>query len=224
MLPEDELQELAADIKQNGLLEPIKTSQGQLIDGRNRLAACEIAGVEPRFEELDGRVEDLDSYIWSINGPRRHLTKSQKAVCWAIRNPETRQGKKTTSPLSGEVGREFLRMARMVLAVLPELAVLVRDGAVSLNEAHEKAQEQRKAGASAEIKLKELRAKSPDLAALVDEERMPLAEAWAAHSQRLENRASELRAAHRNLESVLTCFSTSTFWRKTSPSKPSTSV
>ena len=43
-----ELRELAADIKANGLHEPLTlTPDGLLLDGRNRMLACEMAGVEP---------------------------------------------------------------------------------------------------------------------------------------------------------------------------------
>jgi hypothetical protein len=51
MLADDELEELAADIKANGLRFPIiRDKAGKtLIDGRNRLVACEIAGVKPDF-------------------------------------------------------------------------------------------------------------------------------------------------------------------------------
>jgi hypothetical protein len=54
-LSDDELQALADDIRHNGLLNPIVTLDGQILDGRNRLAACKIAGVQPRFVEWDGK-------------------------------------------------------------------------------------------------------------------------------------------------------------------------
>jgi ParB-like chromosome segregation protein Spo0J len=48
MMTDEELADLAADIKANGLLHPIVVDkEGALIDGRNRARACEIAGVEP---------------------------------------------------------------------------------------------------------------------------------------------------------------------------------
>jgi ParB-like chromosome segregation protein Spo0J len=84
MLPGDELAALAADIKQNGLRFPIVLdAEGKtLIDGRNRLKACEIAGVEPRFERLNG--EDPKAFIVSANLARRDMSKGQKAIALAI--------------------------------------------------------------------------------------------------------------------------------------------
>jgi hypothetical protein len=48
-----DLAELAADIKANGLREPVGLWDGAIIDGRNRYKACKIAGVEPVFKGLD---------------------------------------------------------------------------------------------------------------------------------------------------------------------------
>lgn len=86
LMPEAELRALAADIRENGLREPILMFDGQVIDGRNRLVACHLAGVEPRFEPWQpGHDEDTPTtYIWSRNGVRRHLTQSQKAALAAI--------------------------------------------------------------------------------------------------------------------------------------------
>jgi ParB family chromosome partitioning protein len=33
---------------------PVVRYQGKILDGRNRLLACERAGVEPRFEDFEG--------------------------------------------------------------------------------------------------------------------------------------------------------------------------
>jgi ParB-like chromosome segregation protein Spo0J len=46
MMAPEQLAELAEDIKTNGLRVPIKRMRdGACIDGRNRLRACEMAGV-----------------------------------------------------------------------------------------------------------------------------------------------------------------------------------
>jgi len=74
-----EFDELVADIRKHGLIEPITTFKGQILDGRNRLRACEAAGVEPKFVEWDGK-GDPEWWIFSKNIPRRHLTASQRAA------------------------------------------------------------------------------------------------------------------------------------------------
>lgn len=78
MLTEDELNTLAEDIKENGLRNPIVTYEGQVLDGRNRLKACELAGVEPLFVEYQG--DDPIAFIVSLNLNRRHLEAGQRAA------------------------------------------------------------------------------------------------------------------------------------------------
>lgn len=76
MLTDAELHELSDSIKKEGLINPCIKQGDILIDGRNRLAACKIAKVEPRFEEYKG--ESPVSFIMGANLARRHLDKSQK--------------------------------------------------------------------------------------------------------------------------------------------------
>jgi len=78
-MSQEELRELAADIKERGLLNPIVLVGNQILDGRNRLAACELAGVEPRFLQWDGKGSPTE-WVISQNLFRRHLTSSQRAV------------------------------------------------------------------------------------------------------------------------------------------------
>jgi hypothetical protein len=55
MMPDDALDELATDIKANGLLHPSYWMRDDTsIDGRNRLETCKRAKVEPKFETLNG--------------------------------------------------------------------------------------------------------------------------------------------------------------------------
>src|SRR4051812_41618555 len=91
MMTDEELAELADDIKENGLIHPIVLdSDGVLIDGRNRLRACEIAEVAPTFTALNGH--DAAAFIVSANLERRNLTKGQQAVALAMIYPAPGKG------------------------------------------------------------------------------------------------------------------------------------
>jgi hypothetical protein len=46
---DEEMEKLAADIKENGLVDDIVLYDEQVPDERNRLTACLMAEVEPRF-------------------------------------------------------------------------------------------------------------------------------------------------------------------------------
>jgi hypothetical protein len=83
MMDSDELEKLANDVRENGLLEPVVLYHGQILDGRNRLAACELAGVRPRFTEVDGDVPSPTLFVVSKNLHRRHLTASQRGAIGA---------------------------------------------------------------------------------------------------------------------------------------------
>ena len=54
MMDEGKLSELADDIRKNGQLVPVWLYEGKIIDGRNRWAACKIAGVTPKTQEYTG--------------------------------------------------------------------------------------------------------------------------------------------------------------------------
>jgi DNA-binding CsgD family transcriptional regulator len=85
----DQLNDLAEDIKENGLVSPVAVWQAdpdsplQLLDGRNRLDAFEIATSPGRMDPLE-IAKTLDSsvdpyaYVMSANLKRRHLTTKQK--------------------------------------------------------------------------------------------------------------------------------------------------
>lgn len=141
LLGEVELAELADDIRENGLRFPIIVdADGQLLDGRNRMRACEIAGVEPTFETYVG---DPLAYIVSANVARRHLTAGQRAIGVAMIYPEPfqRGGRKDRGAMSrdvtlSDVTRQRLHVARAVLRFSPVLAEAVKSGAMTLDEAH----------------------------------------------------------------------------------------
>jgi hypothetical protein len=76
LMSETELKELAEDIKTYGLRSPItRDKDGVILEGRNRLLACERIGATPRFETFTG---EAVPFIISANIRRRHLTPAQK--------------------------------------------------------------------------------------------------------------------------------------------------
>ena len=82
----EELAALVTDIKEHGLLEPIVTLNGEILDGRNRYRACQEAGISPTFREYRGN--GALTYVISKNVKRRHLTESQLTVLALEIEPE----------------------------------------------------------------------------------------------------------------------------------------
>lgn len=84
LLPDDQLQELADDIRLRGLIEPVVTIEGSgtvmILDGRNRYRACVLAGVEPRTVAWDGSGGSPSGFVLAKNIHRRHLTPAQRAA------------------------------------------------------------------------------------------------------------------------------------------------
>jgi len=80
-LDEENLDELADDIREYGQQVAIETLDGKIIDGRRRQLACQKAGVQPTYRAV--QVSDPIAYVVSLNIHRRHLTPSQRAMCAA---------------------------------------------------------------------------------------------------------------------------------------------
>jgi hypothetical protein len=81
-VPEGELEALARDITEQGLLDPITVMpDGAILDGRNRALACARAGVPLRTVVYDGN--DPIRFVLSKNSRRRRLTKGQIAMIGA---------------------------------------------------------------------------------------------------------------------------------------------
>ena len=74
----NEFESLCADIRNNGLRNPIVMHEGMILDGGNRYRACIEIGIEPDFVEFDGG--NLVSFVLSVNLHRRHLSAGQQAA------------------------------------------------------------------------------------------------------------------------------------------------
>lgn len=77
LMDEATLAGLAADIKAHGLKVPIVLFDGMVLDGRNRLRACKVAGVEPDFIKAEVRKSPYLASI-SLNGKRRDVEAPAK--------------------------------------------------------------------------------------------------------------------------------------------------
>jgi hypothetical protein len=181
MMAEDELAELAEDILTNGLMHPIVVdADGVLIDGRNRLAACEKAGVAPVYQELNGH--DAPAFIVSANLARRNLSKGQQAMAMAMIYPEGKRDVKALNISRSE--QVLLSQARTILRHSAELAedVLHRGEHFDVALKQVRADAQKRQGHDAQMAT--LHAHAPDVAALVLDGRLTLETAMAELGQR----------------------------------------
>jgi hypothetical protein len=227
MMSADELNDLAADIKANGLHYPIvKTlidGEDVLIDGRNRFKACEIAGVEPRWQILNGG--DPVAFIISSNAARRQMMKGALAMVVATEYPEVpKVGRGQKVPVTETfpmISPARLSEARTVIEYASDLVNRVITSAMSLDKAYEIALERKsvneseaakreKAAEADEVKMSRLVAEAPDLADRVKEDGFVLDEAIAALNERLRQRQIACEAARRAAASLAADFRTNT--------------
>lgn len=146
MMAEKEFAELVEDIRQHGQEEQIIVWRGQLLDGRNRLKACEQLGIQPNIGELDGDLDPVQ-YVLSHNLHRRHLTETQRSMVAAklanLRNGQKKvtQAESIDSATSLEdaagllgVGRASVQRARKVIdKAAPALIEAVERGEVAVS-------------------------------------------------------------------------------------------
>lgn len=175
MMTGDEFDSLVESIKFQGLREAAwLTIDGELLDGRNRVAACEKAGVQPTFRTYQG--DDPVSFVLALNLERRHLNQGQKAiVATAAEELYEAQGLEAKSAGGAEAGRG--RPKEKDVAPVPQPIArnpLSRD----------------KAGAALGVsgravgQAKRIKAQAPELAEQVMSGRMTLKEADAQVRQR----------------------------------------
>lgn len=205
MIPEPELVMLADGIKQIGLLHPLVLDPtGCLLDGRNRLAACERAGIEPEFIVFDG---DPLALILNENVNKRDLKPSQKAAARA--KVLFAQGKRVVGSNGrprwkrGSGDNLDTRLASGEQALLSKCGLLgdldpglLDDviGGASLDTTLGEAQDAAAKTQRERDQITTLTEKASDLMDLITEERMKLDEAWAAYLKRTEE-ARKLAAA-----------------------------
>ena len=162
MLSEKELLALAADIKENGQRVPIAIlNDSTILDGRNRYAACKIAGVMPWTKEMQrdfGDEAEIVRFIVSTNIHRRHLTESQRAMIASelaklgIGANQHKEGAQICAPSMTQdeaaeqmhVSRRSVQAARQVQEQAPDLAAKVKSGEMKVSKAAAIARERTK--------------------------------------------------------------------------------
>ena len=190
MLGEDELADLTADIAENGLRDPIIIHDDLILDGRNRFAACERAGIPVVKRIFEGDDDAALAFVQSVNNARRHQSKGSLAASWAIsmltagKRTKDASGSGRWAQGSQKSGKskaetEMYRICGVIADFAPGLLTAVRDDKISLNAAHMEAEnardaerlrmerEQREVAEEAEAKAF-VEASAPDLAARVD--------------------------------------------------------
>jgi hypothetical protein len=158
LMPGNELQKLADDIKANGLKNPIVLLNDKVLDGRNRLLACKLAGVTPDFQPRDAeKLGSPVSWVLSQNIRRRQLTTTQRAFIaveaeklFAIEAKQREHNRKTTQATLPEsskgqardqaakaldVSPRYVQDAKAIATKSPEVAAQAKAGKVSMAEA-----------------------------------------------------------------------------------------
>lgn len=197
MMPDDELAQLASDIKDNGLIHPIVIDvDGLLIDGRNRLAACELAEVEPTFSRLNG--QDAIAYIVSANLTRRNLSKGQQAMALAMIYPEPTPGKRSDARRvleSQRLSDALFSQARAILRHSAEMAQDVLTRGTHFDVALKLVREGEQRRRAHDHQMNDLRIKAPDIAAMVDDGRLTLTDGCVEMAQRQRQVTQTLESA-----------------------------
>ena len=176
LMGDDDLAALAADIKANGLRQPIVLDgDGKLLDGRNRLAACEIAKVAPEFASVNGA--DPVAFVVSLNVKRRNLAGSQLAIAAAescqISDSSARQAAKRFG-----INHDYVAKARSLVERDPDVAAAVKSGAKSLDDAYREFRQREAQLDALSRKADVLRQKRADLFERVEAGGLTLDEAY----------------------------------------------
>ena len=216
MMAGDELMDLADDIKRNGLRDPIEvTRDGLLLEGRNRLAACKLAGVEPTLALYEG--DEPAGYVLSKNIHRRHLSPGQQAMTAAlvlkedgrriegrwvrgsVVNPNVNPNSGTTTGITdSKTWQNAMTRAGIILDYAPELADPVSRGVMKIDKAFGEAENRR---APRKAKPKPRPVKPSTVAVLVADMRMTLQKARARELS--ETVLKDLSVLRREIDRIL---------------------
>jgi hypothetical protein len=130
LLERDELEALAVDIKEHGLLNPIIRCEGKILDGRNRMLACRLGQVEPKFRDISAK----DATVWALsqNLYRRHLTPTEEA--FALYSIEIKSNGKLKNIGGRERERAYKKLAKLKQELVGLVNTLPTDAAMQIKQ------------------------------------------------------------------------------------------
>lgn len=128
--------ELKADIKKNGVLEPIVFLHDAILDGRNRYLAARELGIEYPRVEFTG--EDALAFVLAKNLSRRHLTDRQRAdVAARLAKLERGRPSEENPPIGGITVAEAAKMMDVPVKAVERSKVIQEKGAPELQAAYQ---------------------------------------------------------------------------------------
>lgn len=122
MASEKEQIALTDDIAKNGLREPIVLWRNQIVDGRCRQKACNLAMKPIMAKELDSNLteDEVRIFVKSVN-TRRNLTSTQKIISACKDSMENNDSRKVSDiALSWGISETLLKNARYIYIKRPE--------------------------------------------------------------------------------------------------------
>ena len=139
--------DLASDIREHGLRDPIVIFEGAILDGRNRYRAATAVGAELRFRDFDPSSDgDPLGFVMSANLHRRHLADGQRSAV-AAELATLRRGRPANKPqFCGITTADAARMLNVSIRSIetaraikasgsPEVIKAVKQGDISLHAA-----------------------------------------------------------------------------------------
>ena len=153
LMPDDEIQKLADDIKANGQKNTVTLLNDKVLDGRNRLLACKLAGIRPNIESRNpDKLGSPVAWVLSQNLHRRQLTTTQRAFVaveaeklFAIEAKERQRQGKEKIPDPTQLGQSrdkaakacavnprYVQDAKAITEKSPEVAAQAKAGKVSM--------------------------------------------------------------------------------------------
>ena len=118
---------------------PITLYEGQVLDGWHRYLAAQRVGVEPKFKDFDGTLEEARAFVYGENLPRRHMTQRQKATALLLMNawlpPREQLTDAAIAARAGLKSQQMIAQLRKIADKDPEAAQQVAAGDMDAQKA-----------------------------------------------------------------------------------------